>query len=605
MFNFRGIYTFDTLAEFPDEGIEQYYYVDLSTEKIYTFASGVYTERFTGSGFVASVLGTTDRITSTGGLNPVIDLSSVLENKLKNIHTSGVVSGGVVTINANPSLIDISAGTGFIVDYSTTPGVPTLIPVTWTAQIGVSVTYLATNTISYVGISITGAVTQYNDVPSNEDRRDALIFAQLGHTSLTSVASVIDYCSAYGSPFESTRDLIAQLNLINEGNLLSANGANLKINKASGFLFGLGINFRTNFKNPNKKAIASATAPTFKYRTQTGLGASTSDIAPDSYDLAGAITTIGGSTNRSTNQRVYLFPNGSIVIQYGQVIYNTLQEAIQGVQTEVFVPFSNVREGAILIGIISLRRTTTALNDITFARFLLVSKFGENIVGGAGISTTSLQQAYNNSVTPEIITNSTLGAVSVQRGSAADTDNIYEGKNGAGTTTYSVDGNGLIKGNSSLLTNLLKKQNTTISHTGTTAPTIITSFEILAGTIEANDFLDFQGAINCTNNANNKNWKLWLNTTNNLSGSPVQIMTRTLTTSTGGLIKRNLAFNNSLSSQKIYDPTSNVATDEGANSAQSALTVNFAVTQYLIIEFTLGSSLDTMSLQWFKLKLDR
>ena len=152
---------------------------------------------------------------------------------------------------------------------------------------------------------------------------------------------------------------------------------------------------------------------------------------------------------------------------------------------------------------------------------------------------------------------------------------------------------------------LLKKQNTTISHTGTTSPTIIKSFEILAGTIEANDFLDFQGAINCTNNANLKNWKLWLNTTNNLSGSPVQLMTRNLTTSTGGLIKRNLAFNNSLSSQKIYDPTSNVATDEGVNSAQSALTVNFAVTQYLIIEFTLASAADTMSLQWFKLKLDR
>lgn len=83
MFNFRGIYTFDTLAEFPAEGIEQYYYVDLSTEKIYTFASGIYTERFAGGGGgVTSVSGTTDRITSTGGATPVIDISTTFENLL-------------------------------------------------------------------------------------------------------------------------------------------------------------------------------------------------------------------------------------------------------------------------------------------------------------------------------------------------------------------------------------------------------------------------------------------------------------------------------------------------------------------------------------------
>jgi hypothetical protein len=48
MYNFRGILTFDTLSDFPENGDEKYYYIDLSTEKTYTYSSGVYTERFAG-----------------------------------------------------------------------------------------------------------------------------------------------------------------------------------------------------------------------------------------------------------------------------------------------------------------------------------------------------------------------------------------------------------------------------------------------------------------------------------------------------------------------------------------------------------------------------
>jgi hypothetical protein len=54
----------------------------------------------------------------------------------------------------------------------------------------------------------------------------------------------------------------------------------------------------------------------------------------------------------------------------------------------------------------------------------------------------TLQDVYEHSTTPEITTNATNGALSVKRGSAADTDNVIEGKNAAGTTTFSVDGNG-------------------------------------------------------------------------------------------------------------------------------------------------------------------
>ena len=57
-----------------------------------------------------------------------------------------------------------------------------------------------------------------------------------------------------------------------------------------------------------------------------------------------------------------------------------------------------------------------------------------------------LQSAYNSSMNPEIVTDATLGAVTIKRGSAADTDNVLETKNGAGSNTFEVTGAGKVTG---------------------------------------------------------------------------------------------------------------------------------------------------------------
>jgi hypothetical protein len=70
--------------------------------------------------------------------------------------------------------------------------------------------------------------------------------------------------------------------------------------------------------------------------------------------------------------------------------------------------------------------------------YTLTSGGTETQVGG------SLQQGYNVSTTPEILTDATRGALTVKRGSAADTDNVLEVQNGAGSTTAAITGNGTI-----------------------------------------------------------------------------------------------------------------------------------------------------------------
>lgn len=53
-----------------------------------------------------------------------------------------------------------------------------------------------------------------------------------------------------------------------------------------------------------------------------------------------------------------------------------------------------------------------------------------------------MQQAYENSVTPQITTNATLGSVDYRNGAGADTLNVFRILNSAGTPTNVINGLG-------------------------------------------------------------------------------------------------------------------------------------------------------------------
>jgi hypothetical protein len=243
--------------------------------------------------------------------------------------------------------------------------------------------------------------------------------------------------------------MFTPINLINGGIYASPNGVNLSFNTSAGYLYGLGINFASSTLNPNTLYVAATSPCTFQYRTQTGGTASnTTSIDPTKWDVGGVVTTISGT--KATNQRIYLVQNGIFRIQYGQTEYNQLSAAIEGIATEQFNTFSNFTNNGILIGVLSVLSTATDLSDTSKARFFFTSKFGETVGAAGGISTTTLQQAYNNSVTPEITTNSTLGPLSVKNGAgtADNVTNVFEGVNSGGTTTSIIRADGAISGTS-------------------------------------------------------------------------------------------------------------------------------------------------------------
>ena len=322
---------------------------------------------------------------------------------------------------------------GWIVDDTTNPLSPQLYYVYYS---GGSHTALYVNTASETWVYLTsgGTVAQQSTPLTATQRRVNITLGKLGHANKTSIINAFSQPDYVLSPLAQLRDMFLPINIINGGVYPSTNGANLKFNTSAGYIYGLGINFASDTLNPNSLYVSGNTPTTFQYRTQTGgTATNTTDIDPTKYDVGGVVTPITGT--KATNQRIYLVQNGGIRVMYGQTTYNNFSDAVQGLQTETFTPFSNFVNNGVLIGILTVLSTATDLTDTSKAKFFFASKFGETVGAAGGISTTTLQQAYNNSTNPEITTNSTLNAVQFRGGTGNDADANIIMENNAGVQT--------------------------------------------------------------------------------------------------------------------------------------------------------------------------
>ena len=388
------------------------------------------------------------------------DSNLTLTDIERNILEGNVISTGAyeytgMTINSSTT-VNVAPMRGWIVrntyDYATLPDVTNLY---YSGQTGITITNIATADATYVLVNSASTLYQQTTFPTPQERRENIFLGKVVHpnrTSLLTVNNTVDYDV---SPMSSLRDLWSPIKLINGGVLPSFN-TGLTFNTSLGTLYGNGIGWTTNQLNPNSVTISAKTSASFFYRTQTGgTSGSVSVIDPTKYDVNGVITSVGtAGSNDATNQRIYLYPTGVINVLYGQTRYATLTEAIANIDSETFVTYPNAETTAILIGVISVRNDIVddgqPLTNTNYAKLTLVSKFGESFGGTGGLSTTNLQQAYNNSTEPEILINSTLDGLSIQNGTgnADDVTQLLQGKNTAGTTTSIIRADGAISGSS-------------------------------------------------------------------------------------------------------------------------------------------------------------
>ena len=360
---------------------------------------------------------------------------------------TGVRNGGLLTVNGGDNTkFDISDGTGYIVDCYTTPGTPTVTEVSWTGKTAITITNLATNLITFVSIDSGGNVIQRTSRWTPAQSRDEIVLGVVVHVNKLNADTTNDEQHTSLDAISQVYDLCEGLGFFNiDGNEFTADGANLFLQKADGNMFARGANFKNNAKQPHKLNLPVLSNPgvgiDFQYRFSDGSnGVTGKSVDPDNLDdLAGGLTALGN--NKWAIHRIYSFTSNNVKMQRGQTEYDSKAEALAAIQTETFVTEPSIAANGLLRAFLILQKGATDLSDSSTALFIDAGKFGTTSGAGGG-EVTSLQKAYDNSSTPEITTSTLLGALSLKRGSGADTDDVFEVQNGAGSQVMAVTGQG-------------------------------------------------------------------------------------------------------------------------------------------------------------------
>jgi hypothetical protein len=128
-------------------------------------------------------------------------------------------------------------------------------------------------------------------------------------------------------------------------------------------------------------------------------------------------------------------------------------------------------------------------------------------------------------------------------------------------------------------------------------------------TLAVGDIFEFFCQLTCTSSANSKVYKAWLNTTANLSGSPVQIAQLSATTNiAAATFQRRYGVRSSTSLVSAYAAGTSFS-NPYANSTVLPSTISslpdMTTTCYIIISANRANSGDTVGAEWFMVRVNR
>lgn len=301
---------------------------------------------------------------------------------------TGVVSGGDINVNvSNPLAIDIMPLRGFIVDYVTDPDLPGVTEIETTTTMTVELEAEAQNrAITWWLMDAEQNIVQQPLRPSGSQRRTMLV---LGVTTLIGGAIVVEQSIPVinQQPVNQLYDLMDAMGAFNiTGNTVTPN-TGLTLNMGTGRVFSRGWNHYNEGSPTNEPHVISTVGGSsitwfhVLRNTITLNSAPVANIDPANYDNGGALTVVGGDTNRSTVQRLWLFPtdNGISeihVAQYGQKVYDTLADAVMGASEPDFVNNLALPGNGVLIAYLAVRHSATDLSNPAEARIIPAMKFG-------------------------------------------------------------------------------------------------------------------------------------------------------------------------------------------------------------------------------------
>lgn len=304
---------------------------------------------------------------------------------------------------------------------------PLVVQINYSGATGLTTPYRTTADATYLLVDQSSNLVMQSIFPTPEQRRQNIFISRIAHTNKSTFDAIINTVDYTESTMSALRDMFTPPKFLNNGVRISYNGSNLSLNVSSGSIYGVGINWINNPLSPNNIQISGQSPANFIYNTQDGTSTSgTTFIDPTKYDLSGTATSIGVThPGQSTNQRVFLYPNGNIVIQYGQTVYSSLATALSACPIELFVKSPNNHDTASFVGSISVRQDATDLSNPTQATFSPGTIWGEP-GGGAAPDPSAYNSLYTSLLTGGAITQNGTSGVNIAAGSGRFVNNYID-----------------------------------------------------------------------------------------------------------------------------------------------------------------------------------
>lgn len=310
--------------------------------------------------------------------------------------STGIVSGGVLSVNADPTKFDLTAGSGVIVDNWTDPDNAVVTPVSWSAKTAEAPLNLATETITRVAIDSAGSIVKQNADFTQDQVRDLIIIGAVVHPTHTAITSTYQRSNTVYGGEPNTVDLIRMLGNITYRNTYSPNGANLKLDKSLGQTYRVGVNYGVSRKRPNVSDDTAGTAVPLAYAYRDGAGGFSyptpgTDVDPDNWDDgSGVLQSV--PPNKFTIQRIshVAVPGtpGTTAVHYGQAVYASIDDAVVGIdQDRDSIVTDPLLSNASFRTWLIVKSGTTNLQNASDAHIISAGKFGDVVSGGGAVAT--------------------------------------------------------------------------------------------------------------------------------------------------------------------------------------------------------------------------
>lgn len=345
----------------------------------------------------------------------------------------------------NSTQFQLTAGRGQVVDNITDPENPIIYDVSWSTQT-ITATRIAESTFTIITVDKNGQVVQRLATEQYDywNYRNEIILGTVQHfdkVNITSVTRRLFYPNI--DMHLSLAEYQREMGGVIRGNTVSGVAGGLTLQKTAGTLWNIGSNIFNDLSKPNLLQLNALNPLAFTYTWRDGSGAwktltAQTNIQPNWYDdntINTPSTRPNGTVanNKWSIQRAKLAGNNVVVLEFGQALYNSLAECVDGLQTENFIENPDYANYTFYFYILVKGGTTDT--SVATNCYIVMSP---NVRGGTGASSaiTTLNQAYNNGSEPEIQLNSTRGALTLADAATPLAGNLFEIRNNALNASY-------------------------------------------------------------------------------------------------------------------------------------------------------------------------